>query len=367
MLDILQHLDYNRYDVDLLLTENLGDYAAQLPPQVHVLLRSIEGTYGPLLKVLFRCIAKRDWFSFKMRVIFLLMKLFGQKQIRWAQKLLTGEKQYDCVISFRNGFCSQIAAYAVNTARRITWWHHGEVYVEKTSYLECTSVFDQVAVVSPSCRQMMADAFPTLKGKLVTVPNMMDVSAVQQKAGAFDPYPEKDVLHIVSVGRLSEEKHFDNAIYAARKLKDRGIAFRWHLVGDGVLWDELRQKALEADVTDCFLFEGNQVNPYPYIKHADVFVHPSYVESFGIVVTEALALGVPCVVTKSTGVMDFLIDGENAVLTEQSAESLAEKVLELLQNDALRTLLRENARCPEAFLPDAVMKKIDTLLETSLS
>ena len=363
LLDILQHLDYDLYDVDLLLTESLGDYAEQLPSQVNVLLCSIEGTYGPLLKVLMRCVTEKYWFSFRMRIIFLMMKLFGQKQIRWAQKLLTGEKQYDCVISFRNGLCSQIAAYAVNTSRRITWWHHGEVYVEKNSYLECASVFDRVAVVSSSCWQMMASAFPALKEKLVTVHNMMDVSAVQQKAEAFDPYPERDILHIVSVGRLSSEKHFDNAIYAARKLKDRGIAFRWHLVGDGVLREELQQLAQDQDVTDCFLFEGNQVNPYPFMKHADLFVHPSYVESFGIVVTEALALGVPCVVTKSTGVMDFLTDGENAVLTEQSAESLAEKVLELLKDDALRNRLRENARCPEAFLPDAVMKKIDALLE----
>lgn len=366
LLDILQHLDYDRYDVDLLLTESLGDYAEQLPPQVHVLLRSVEGTYGPAIKVLPHCIAKRDWFSFKMRVIFLLMKLFGQKQLRWAQTLLTSEKHYDCVIGFRPGFCTQIAAFATTAQRRITWWHHGEINVNPTTYLEAAQNCDRVAVVSDACHKMLESAFPTLKGKLVTVPNMMDVSAVQQKAGAFDPYLEKDVLHIVSVGRLSDEKHFDNAIYAARRLKDRGIAFRWHLVGDGVLWDELRQKALEADVTDCFLFEGNQVNPYPYIKHADLFVHPSYVESFGIVVTEALALGVPCVVTKSTGVMDFLIDGENAVLTEQSAESLAEKVLELLQNDALRTRLRENARCPEQFWPEHVMAKIEAMLEETI-
>ena len=94
-----------------------------------------------------------------------------------------------------------------------------------------------------------------------------------------------------------------------------------------------------------------------------MFVHPSNVESFGIVVAEALALGVPCVVTKSTGVMNFLVDGRNALLTEQSAESLTEKVLELLQNDDLRTKLRKNAHCPEDFLPTVVMKKVDDLLE----
>ena len=77
LLDILNNLDYEKYDVDLLLTEQLGDYVDQLPPQVNVMLRSVEGTYGPAIKVLPRCIVKRDWFSFKMRIVFLLMKLFG--------------------------------------------------------------------------------------------------------------------------------------------------------------------------------------------------------------------------------------------------------------------------------------------------
>lgn len=363
LLDILQHLDYSKYDVDLLLTEKLGDYALQVPPQVRVLLRSIEGTYGPPAKVIMTSLRKHDWFSLKMRIIFLLAKLFGQEQITLAKSLLTDGTHYDCVIGFRPGFCTQIAVYAVNAKRRITWWHHGEINTDPTAYLEAAQRCDRVVAVSESCRCMLESAFSSLDAKLVTIHNMLDVSTVRRKAEAFDPYPEKDVLHIVSVGRLATEKHFENAIFAARKLKDLGIAFRWHLVGDGGLRDDLVQKAAEVDVTDCFIFEGNQVNPYPYMKHADLFVHPSYVESFGIVVTEALALGVPCVVTKSTGVMEFLEDGQNAVLTEQGSEDLANKVVEVLVSEELRERLKRNACCPEEFLPDAVMRKIEDLLE----
>ena len=81
LLDVLTHLDYSKYEVDLLLTEGLGDYASQLPPQVNVLLRSLEGTYGSLPKVLLRCLRHSDWFSLKMRLIFLLMRCFGSKAI----------------------------------------------------------------------------------------------------------------------------------------------------------------------------------------------------------------------------------------------------------------------------------------------
>lgn len=58
LLDILTHLDYRRYEVDLLLLEAWGDYAPELPKEVHASLRSLEGTYGPLLRCLLRCIGQ---------------------------------------------------------------------------------------------------------------------------------------------------------------------------------------------------------------------------------------------------------------------------------------------------------------------
>lgn len=363
LLDVLTHLDYNRYDVDLLLLEELGDYTDELPQQVHVNLRCVKNTYGPFVDSLLRCVRQQDWFCFQMRLIFLLMKFFGQKRIKLAQKLLTGNKHYDCVIGFRPGICTQIAAFAVNADKRITWWHHGEINVEHGSYLEATDAYDQIAVVSEACRNMLADVFPTLKDKLTVVPNMLDVDAIWQKAGAFQPYAEDSRLHIVTLCRLSPEKHVENAIFAAAKLKESGIPFQWHMVGSGSIENDLRNAATAANVQDVFLFEGNQPNPYPYLKNADLFVHPSYVESQGLVVLEAMALGIPCVVTKSLGPCEFIEDGINGVLTEQNPESLTEKILEMLTNRELYEQIKSNTCCPEQFSPGSVMQKIDRLLK----
>lgn len=363
MLDILQHLDYDRYEVDLLLLEELGDYVPMLPPQVHVRLKCLKNTYGPFFKSMLRCVQQRDWFCLRMRVIFLLMKLFGQERISLAKSILTEKKYYDCAIGYRRGICTQIAAFAVNADRRLSWWHHGTVNVDGDSYLKEVSLCDKIAVVSDAAKQMLEEAFPALEGKLVMIPNMLDALKIKKQASAFAPYDRNHILHIVSVGGLVPEKHFQNAIRAAKALKEEEIAFRWHLLGDGMLHDILLHYANEEDVVDCFIFEGNQPNPYPYIKNADLFVHPSYVESQGIVILEAMALGVPCVVTKSRGPCEFIKDGVNGLLTEQSPESLTEKVLEILRDQALYQRIKENTRCPERFAPETVMKKIDALLE----
>ena len=362
LLDILQHIDYNKYDVDLLLLEELGDYASELPKNVRVNLRSLKNTYGTAIRSLLQCIYKRDWFCFRMRLIFILMKFFGQERIRLARKLLTGNRNYDCVIGFRSGICTQIAAFAVDADRRITWWHHGEINVTHNSYFEAVDLCDKIAVVSNACRSMLTSEFPSFTAKMVIIPNMVDIDAIKNKAAAYMPY-QKHVLNIVTVGRLSPEKHIENAIYAAKLLKESGIAFFWHLIGSGNAKTDLFKTAKEAGVTDCFIFEGNQPNPYPYLKHADLFVHPSYVESQGLVVLEAMALGVPCVVTRSLGPCEFIVDGVNGVLTEQSPESLAEKVLDILTDRALYERIKANTRCQEQFAPENVMQKIELILE----
>lgn len=363
LLDILKHLDYEKFEVDLLLLEELGDYASEIPEQVHVQLRCLKNTYGSVPSSLLRCIRQRDWFCFRMRLIFLMMKLFGQKEIRFARKLLTGNQHYDCVIGFRPGICTQIAAFAVNADKRITWWHHGEINVEHSSYQKAANACNQIAVVSEACRSMLAVAFLSLGHKLTVVPNMVVIDDIRRKAEAFLPYTKRGPFHIVTLCRLSPEKHIENAVFAARKLKEAEIAFQWHMVGGGSIENGLRETAENAGVADCFLFEGNQPNPYPYLKNADLFVHPSYVESQGLVVLEAMALGVPCVVTKSLGPCEFIEDGVNGILTEQSPESLAEKVMEILTDQKLYEHIKMNTHCPAQFAPACVMRKIEVLLE----
>lgn len=363
LLDILRRLDYDSYNVDLLLLEELGDYGSEIPSNVHIHVKSLKNTYGPFLKSLLTCVKVRDWFGLQMRVIFLLMKFGGQRRISLAKKLLTKNQHYDYVIGFRPGICTQIAAFAVHAEGRATWWHHGEINVERQNYLECAEACDKVVAVSRGCSKMLADAFPTIRNKLIVIPNMIDQSYILQKAEEFCPYSRKDVTQIVTLCRLSPEKHIENAIFAAQKLKEAGIAFQWHLVGSGSEEEKLRQTAASAGVADVFLFEGNQANPYPYLKYADLFVHPSYIESQGIVILEAMALGIPCVVTKSLGPCEFIQDGVNGILTEKDPVAFTEEIVHILAEHKLYDQIHKNTCCPPQFRPKQVIKQIYVLFQ----
>lgn len=361
LVDVLKHMDYEKYAVDLLLLENTGDYASELPSEVKVLFRDLHNTYGGVASSVRRCLAARDWMCLRLRFLFLLRKILGSRALKSAATLLLGEHHYDCVIGFRPGICSDLAAYSVQADRKITWWHHGEFNVDRVAYDDMCSRMDAVAVVSQSCKEMLQGQLPELADKLVYIPNMLDAVAIGQKAG--NSLYTGDMLHIASVGRLAPEKHFENIIPVAKALRDMSTDFVWHIVGDGSEQARLESLIVENDLKDHVILEGSKTNPYPYMKYADLFVHPSYVESQGLTVLEAMALDVPCVVTKSLGPCEFIEDGVNGLLTEQSPESLAEKVLAILNDKKLYQHIKENTKCPEQFGPERVMKQIEALID----
>ena len=361
LVDVLKHMDYEKYAVDLLLLEDTGDYASELPPEVKVLFRDIHHTYGSFASSIRRCIAAHDWMCLRLRFLFLLRKFFGACALKRAATILIGKHHYDCVIGFRPGICSDLAAYSVQANRKITWWHHGEFNVDRAAYGDMCSRMDTVAVVSQFCKEMLQGQLPELADKLVCIPNMLDAEVIGRKA-ANSPYTS-DALHIVSVGRLAPEKHFENIIPTAKALREMGTDFTWHIVGEGSERSKLESLIAESALKNHVMLEGSKSNPYPYMKYADLFVHPSYVESQGLTVLEAMALGIPCVVTKSLGPCEFIEDGVNGLLTEQPPESLMEKVLTILNDKELYRQIKENTKCPERFSPDRIIKQIETMID----
>lgn len=366
LVDILRHMDYSKYDVELLLLEGLGDYADDLPKEVSIRLIDLHNTYGSFAGSLLRCVKKHDRLCFQMRILMFMRKFGSVENLRYIRKTMFGKQRYDVVIGFRPGICTNLAAFAVDADRRITWWHHGEYNLDDMSeadYRMACRQMDAVVSVSESCAAFLRDKLPELSDRLTVIPNLLDEEAIGRKADMFNPYYSDGAkYHFVSVGRLSPEKHMENAIGVSSNLVKKGITdFKWYIVGDGVEHKKLEQLVTDNDVKEYVIFAGNKPNPYPYMKYADLFVHPSYVESQGLVVLEAMTLGVPCVVTRSLGPCEFIEDGVNGILTEQSADDLAEKVYLLLSDTNMRNRLRDNTRCPERFAPDSVISKIENL------
>lgn len=368
LLDILKHFDYSKYQVDLLLLEEQGEYINELPENVNIIYKSIEDTYGSLFTSLKKCIINRNFFCFIVRLIFFLRKFIGINAF-YLFRLLLRFDEYDCVISFRHGFCSELAAYGIRGRRKILWWHHGEVYFnvgEVRFFEKVFSKFDKIVIVSKPIKKELETCFPNLRDRMLVISNMIDLNTISNKSELFNPYENDKRRIIVSVGRIAPEKHFENVVYATKKLIENHIYdFLWVVVGGEWDFEKIKNLVIEYNLSDYIKMVGNKKNPYPYIKYADLYVHTSYVESQGLSVLEAMSLKCPCVVTKSKGVNSFVKNQVNAVLVEQNVDSLVDGIKMIYNNPILKgSLCKEAYITTQEYLPKKIMIEIEKIINS---
>ncbi|KAK0723411.1 glycosyltransferase family 4 protein [Lasiosphaeria miniovina] len=161
--------------------------------------------------------------------------------------------------------------------------------------------------------------------------------------------PSGEII-LICVARLAGEKGFDFLAAAARSLDARGLAFRLYIVGGN------RNAAVEAEIKDSFaplaargkvVFAGFQVGELLAAAYAsaDVFLHASTTETFGLVVLESMASGVPVVARDEGGPSDTVRHGETGFLTPpDDLAAFVDKVVLLAADPALRERLGQNAR-----------------------
>jgi glycosyltransferase involved in cell wall biosynthesis len=144
-------------------------------------------------------------------------------------------------------------------------------------------------------------------------------------------------LLCVYVGRLAAEKRLDLLIDVART---PGVALT--IIGDGALRDDLeRQFAGTGTHFMGYLYGDDLANAY---ASADAFVFTGAYETFGQVVQEALASGLPAVVINQGGVCDLVQEGKTGYSCPADAAAFAQAVRRLRDHPELRARLGQNAR-----------------------
>ncbi|NCD40855.1 MAG: glycosyltransferase [Bacteroidia bacterium] len=181
------------------------------------------------------------------------------------------------------------------------------------------------------------------------IPNPVDVKQVRAKADAFNNSNGSGV-RIVTLGRLSEVKGIKYLIKAFVLLKnsDSKCHYTLTIIGDGSERPYLENMVEEFNMSDAVTFIGEQTNPYPYLKSADIFVQPSLHEGFGVSIVEAMLLGAAVIASNVGGIPDIIQSEVNGLLVKPADEqTLARAVCRLAADPALRRYLIKRA-CKDA-------------------
>jgi glycosyltransferase involved in cell wall biosynthesis len=142
----------------------------------------------------------------------------------------------------------------------------------------------------------------------------------------------------------------------------------WELliIGGGPLRDDLEHRAMRLGVSERVRFLGFLDNPYPLLASSDVFVHTARWEGFGLVIAEAMALGIPVIATSCAGgPSEILGNGRYGILAPpEDPESIAEALIRAASDEALMADLSERGvRRVAEYEPEAVAATAIDLLK----
>lgn len=157
--------------------------------------------------------------------------------------------------------------------------------------------------------------------------------------------PNSDLFQMGMVARLDPIKDHRTAIEAFSIVYKQIPEARLHLVGDGVMCDELRELVSELKIQEGVVFHGQVKDVYAHLNQWDVFIYSTTSqEGLGSAVEEAMANGLPCVLSDLPMLRELAPD-ENLVLwfKSQSSSELATQILLLYHSPELRRNLSKAA------------------------
>ena len=154
-----------------------------------------------------------------------------------------------------------------------------------------------------------------------------------------------DEICCLSVGRLVHVKQFDHYVKVASILRRENKRLKFHLVGSGPLCNSLKNLIKSYDLNDFFFISEATNEIDSYYSRSSIYVVTSSSEAFPMTVLEALSFGLPVIsYDMLDGPSELISNNFNGFLCRQdSPESIAEKILYLLDNPNKLLIMRQNS------------------------
>lgn len=286
-------------------------------------------------------------------------------ELKWTYTLYV-RGDYDVEVAYLECGPTKVIAGSTNKkAKKIAWVHCD---LEKKGIVSAKTreqykAFDKVVCVSEDTKRVFDKYFGDCAESEVLY-NVVDEDEILRKASEPIAFAfESGVVNLLAVGRLVPVKGFDRLVKICAQLRDEGLPFCLHILGDGPERENLEQMIAAQHLENRVFLRGFTDNPYPAMKAADCIVCSSVSEGLSTVVLESLILGRPIVTTPCNGMKELLGKSEYGLIAEDEPDGLYLALRRMLSEPDLRRRYAEKAELRgRYFAKEETLKKIQAVL-----
>ena len=353
LIGLLHALDYSKYDVDLFIHRHQGELMRFIPEGVNLLpeISAYSCIECPITETISKGQFGVAWGRLKAKMRarryqpqdaskpqYAIFQYVAQ-EIEPYLPMMEQNGEYDLAISFlqpHNYVLSKVKA-----KKKACWIHtdYTKVEFDAEAELPVWAAYDHIISISPDVTKSFLQVFPSLQDKIVLIENILSSDFVRERAGEMEVSEEMPKragsVNVLSVGRFTDAKNYDNVPDICRRIREKGIDLHWYIIGFGN--DALiRQRIHEAGMENYVIILGKRTNPYPYMKACDIYAQPSRYEGKSVTVREAQMLCKPVVVTEYPTAESQIKNGIDGIIVPMANEGCAQGMANYIKDVKLQ-------------------------------
>lgn len=347
LIGLLHSFDYSKYEVDLFLYAHRGELMKFIPKDVNLLpeIRKYALLEVPLILVLKK--GYLDILFARLLAKFRFKRYLKRKKLKSSSSIFQfvedsvihflpsiNNKVYDLAISYQSPH--RIVLEKVRAKKKLAWIHtdYSVIDINVEQEESVWGKYDRILSISEDVTLSFLQKFPRLQKKIVVMENVLSEKLIRERAKENIVFSKKGIS-LLSIGRFSYPKNFDNVPNICRLIRDAGINIYWYIIGYGGDESLIRQRIAEEGMEEYVIMLGKKDNPYPYILQCDVYVQPSRYEGKSIAVREAQILGKPVVITNYPTASSQINNNVDGIIVPLENEGCAQGIAQFLKNKDL--------------------------------
>lgn len=370
LVTLLNLIDYSKFDVDLMMFKRGGAFESLVPENVHIIpaphyFEQLQLKKNRKLKDIYYRLKT----SFLLRVNGLSREKYHTEQIVYQSLrayLENQKKEYDCAIAYSQGMPTYYVSKHITAKKKIAWINCNYVATKYNKRYDalCYQEMNQVVVVSDFIKDTLKK-YPFYK-KVEVINDIVNPRLIERLSNLDNEYSDEmeyEGLKLLTVARLERIKGYDLLVRAASILKEKGVEFKWFIVGEGSERERITAMCQEYHLEDNIILLGQKTNPYVYMKRCDIYVQTSRNEGLGLTVIEAKILEKPIVCTNFSTASSLIDDGEDGILCEVSSSDISRKIMMLIERKKILERILQNIKLQDKFDTTNRVNKIYNLIK----